>query len=127
MSGNSRPRLRVQTAVVAAAVLVSPATRAADPTPSHGPRDRVESIELAANGSGGVIRTIPVYMHGTERTFRFAEGACRTYRISPDTLEALHAAMRTRQSIRITGPTVSTSDGETYECVDRVTFFPPEP
>jgi hypothetical protein len=116
-----RTRRLVLVAIGVPGLLGAPDAWAVDPPE---PKERIEALEIDASGRAGLIRTRPVTLAAAGGTYLFGEGACRAHGIAPSTLEALHHALRTGQSIRVHAARVDREGSPSY-CVERVTFFGP--
>ncbi len=86
--------------------------------PSEPDRVRILAIELAADGSGGTIRTEAVRLAGTDQAIGFGEGACRRHPVADRVLEQLFAAMAAQAPVVF--ETVRAGDAD---CVRRVRFL----
>lgn len=88
--------------------------------PTTPPSVRILSIELSADGVGGSIRTQATRLSGKDRTYQFAQGACKAHAMSDRVLEQLFDAMH--QGAQVVFEHVVA--GEEH-CVRRVRFMAP--
>jgi hypothetical protein len=92
------------------------------PGPAKPDREQIESIELNAAGTAGVIRTRPEFMRDGDAVYHFGEGACKAHKLGDRTLEQLSLALRNRHFVEI-----AAEERGDQHCVARVTFFAPDP
>lgn len=81
---------------------------------------RILSIELAADGQGGSIRTEAVRLAGEDQELRFGEGACRKYPLGDRVLAQLFEVLQAQRPVAFHTETVGSDT-----CVRRVSFLSP--
>ncbi len=99
---------------------ISSSASASSIEPPRAAAVHILSIELAAGGSGGAIRTRAERLSGRDVTYGFAEGPCKAHPLSDRVLTQLFDAMRAGARVEIEG----VSQGEA-QCVRRVRFLAP--
>jgi len=92
-----------------------------EPTPPKSPESvRILSIELSADGGGGLIRTEAVRLSGADGSLQFGEGTCGKYPLADQVLAQLFSAMQAGHEI------VFEADARGEDrCVRRVRFLGP--
>jgi hypothetical protein len=101
--------------------IVSLLTLLASAPEATAPRERVEWIELLADGASGRVATTPEFMQGEEAVYLFGRSGCRS--LDKRTLDELFAAMRAGTLVDIEPGAKTGDDGPA--CVEAVRLFAP--
>jgi hypothetical protein len=84
-------------------------------------RRHLHSIEVAADGAAGVLRTEPEFLGETPGAVHFGAPHCKGHALGAATLEQLHAALRSRQWVTLGA--VSSEQDPKVRCLATVVFW----